>query len=319
MDRGDAETHVGGEFKTREAVPIRRVLDLTAESRPREAADAEEGLAEAMSGIVSSAWPEVAWRFSAINGDGFPVEFTFSSRGPGVRYTAEVDGPEAPERTRIRSALRWARCAHPETAASRYSRRWQQGALRWGAWVGGAHASRRSRRKIYVEARGGPAPPATVVLPPASALRFVGLTPATGDCEWYFRRDWIETCEVGRLLRSLHLRQLFGPLREAVEATLPWPARGGWLVPADAGFSVATGTAFSVFTYARSLWGGDASIRRHILTLAARQGWSFELYERVTAPLERAGDYLTHHGVLAWIAAPDQPVELRISVRPPAA
>jgi hypothetical protein len=33
--------------------------------------------------------------------------------------------------------------------------------------------------------------------------------------------------------------------------------------------------------------------------------------------LQHADGYLTHHGILAWIAAPGRPIELRISVRPP--
>jgi hypothetical protein len=65
------------------------------------------------------------------------------------------------------------------------------------------------------------------------------------------------------------------------------------------------------------VWGSDANIRRAMLRLAESRGWDVDLYEQVTRPLQPADGYLTHHGILAWIAAPRRPIELRISVRPP--
>src|SRR6266436_5898161 len=62
-------------------------------------------LAEILQWTVSSKWPEVAWSFSRLTGDGFPLEFTLSSLDATVRYTAEVAGPEVAEVERLPCAL----------------------------------------------------------------------------------------------------------------------------------------------------------------------------------------------------------------------
>jgi hypothetical protein len=153
-------------------------------------------------------------------------------------------------------------------------------------------------------------------LPAGSTLRFVGMTKGSNDREYYFRRDNLTIAEVGRLMCGAELRECAAPLLDAIAKTLPWPTRDR-LLRADAGFSVVPERAVSVFTYARRVWGSDASIRRAMLRLAESRGWDVDLYDEVTRPLQNADGYLTHHGVLAWIAVPERPIELRISVRPP--
>jgi hypothetical protein len=194
-------------------------------------------------------------------------------------------------------------------------------ALRWGAWGGGFHDGVANRRKIYIEATPSEraatrAAPTIRGLPSGASLRFVGTTKGSNDREYYFRRDNLTIAEVGRLMCGAELRECATPLLDAIAKTLPWPTRDR-LLRADAGFSVVPGRAVSVFTYARRVWGSDASIRRAMLRLAEQRGWDVDLYDEVTRPLQNADGYLTHHGVLAWIAAPERPIELRISVRPP--
>jgi hypothetical protein len=93
-------------------------------------------------------------------------------------------------------------------------------------------------------------------------------------------------------------------------------------VPTDAGFSIAVNEAgvraLSIYTFARSIWGSDGHIRRRLLSLADRRGWDFELYREISEPLAESPTFETLHGVLAWIVVPDQEVEWRISLRPPA-
>jgi hypothetical protein len=173
----------------------------------------------------------------------------------------------------------------------------------------------RDRRKAYFETPPSAGIARDFALPPGARLAFVGIAAGEREYEYYFRKNFIEVAQVGRLLVSLSLREAFEPLLESVAATLPRPIHEE-LLPTDAGFSLRQGV-FSVFTYARSIWGSDGFIRRQILELAEKKGWDFELYKEVTRPLESATDYCTHHGVLAWIAVPGRPVELRISVRPP--
>jgi hypothetical protein len=153
-------------------------------------------------------------------------------------------------------------------------------------------------------------------LPAGASLRFVGMTRDSDDREYYFRRDNLTIAEAGRLMCGADLRECASPLFDAIASTLPWPTRDH-LLRADAGFSVVPGRAISLFTYARRVWGSDASIRRTVLRLAESRGWDVDLYEQVTRPLQHADGYLTHHGIFAWIATPGRPIELRISVRPP--
>jgi hypothetical protein len=298
------------------ARPIRRVLELARPTRPRAVAAARDALTGALQGVRDSIWPEVAWCFSRINGDGFPLEFTFSSLGDGLRYTVEMAGPELDESRRRAAALRWAGWETPSADLARELAGWPAGPLRWGAWGGGFHSESASRRKVYVEVPPGATPPPRAAILPRAVWRFIGLGDGGREREYYFRRDYLETAEVGRLARALAMRECFAPLCECVAETLPWPIHSQ-LVPASAGFSLAPGRALSLFTYGANLWGGDGSIRRHLLELAAKRGWDFRLYEAVTRPLERAPGPRASHGILAWIARPGQPVELRVSVRPP--
>jgi hypothetical protein len=298
-----------------EAAPVERALDLARGVVPDAAGEARQSLAEALRPIDQSPWPNVAWRFSRLNGDGFPAEFTFSTADSAIRYSAEIAGPEVDEHDRYALALRWAGWEsagewHPAQVLRR-----QQGPLRWGAWIGGMHSGSGGRRKVYVEATPAfqvPVFPA----PPGARLRFAGLANGGRDCEFYFRRDFLEVAEVGRMLCGLGLRECFHPLVESVANTIPWPVRER-LLPTDSGFSIAPGRAFSVFTYARSLWGSDGSIRRRMLELAAREGADFRLYEAVSRPLASSAAYCTRHSILAWIVSPRRPVELRITLRPP--
>jgi hypothetical protein len=305
-----------------EAAAVDRAIDLAARRSSRAAADARAALDAALAGVHESIWPEVAWRFSRITGDGFPVELTFSSADSGIRYTAEIGGPEMATSARVAAARRWARRTEgPGDQGTKGRGDDTDVPLRWGAWGGGFHDGVVNRRKIYIEATtiqraATRAAPTMGWLPGGSSLRFVGVTSESSDREYYFRRDNLTIAEAGRLMCGAGVRECASPLFDAIADTLPWPT-GDRLLRADAGFSVVPERAVSLFTYARRVWGSDASIRCEMLRIAERRGWDADLYEQVTRPLQHADSYLTHHGILAWIAAPGRPIELRISVRPP--
>jgi hypothetical protein len=322
-----------------EAAAVDRAIDLAARRSSRAAADARAALDAALAGVHESIWPEVAWRFSRITGDGFPVELTFSSADDGIRYTTEIGGPEMATSARAAAARRWAGqkavgaalvAARPGTKGPGDEGTRGRGddadvPLRWGAWVGGFHDGALNRRKIYLEAttirRAATRAASTMHgswpwLPAGASLRFVGMTRDSDDREYYFRRDNLTIAEAGRVMCGADLRECASPLFDAIADTLPWPTRDR-LLRADAGFSVVPGSAISLFTYARRVWGSDSSIRRNVLRLAESRAWDVDLYEQVTRPLQHADGYLTHHGIFAWIATPGRPIELRISVRPP--
>lgn len=70
---------------------INQAVTRVARLSPEPAARAEASLDLILEGI--SSWQEVAWRFSGLTYDGFPVEFAFSADNT-IRYVAEVSGPE---------------------------------------------------------------------------------------------------------------------------------------------------------------------------------------------------------------------------------
>src|SRR5262245_59487706 len=80
---------------------LTRALRVFAEHSSALARRAEASLGVLLNGVRSSCWPEVAWQFSQLTGDGFPVEFAFSSADDVLRYTVEVAGPELPNSRRL--------------------------------------------------------------------------------------------------------------------------------------------------------------------------------------------------------------------------
>lgn len=262
-------------------------------------------LHRAIERLSESAWPEVAWQFSRINGDGYPVEFTYSTASAEVRFTAEAAGPEVDERRRLDLAL--ALLDAPPAAGVEMVRSMQrQGVLRFGAWVGGGAG----RQKVYAEC-----PPETesAWAIAGAQLRMIGLTAGEATIEYYYRRNFLESADAGLLLQRCGLGSRYEDLLAEVErATGRSPE--AMLLPTDAGYSIAetpAGHVVSVFTFARSLWGSDANIRRTMLRLH-----HMPEYERASRAVAERDGPDTRHGVLAWIVAGARPVEWRISLRP---
>jgi hypothetical protein len=83
-------------------------------------------------------------------------------------------------------------------------------------------------------------------------------------------------------------------------------------------YSLAGGpTIFSLFTYARSVFGSDANIRLRLLELGKKKGWNLQTYEQLTAPLAHRTSWKTRHGLICFVVPPDGPLVLQIGIRPP--
>jgi hypothetical protein len=311
-------------------------LDLTLEAlserAPGAVRRARAALEVCLGGVQRSRWPEVAWAFSALTGDGFPVEISFSSlSATAVRYATEVAGPEEPESQRIRRAFQtykqltgWNGSAEIENAVAQMqcTRR-----LGYGAWFGATHTAEADRYKIYAEI------PCIdglkAIVPnlfgegvPLSHCRsrpvMFGFQPDSGVRELYFAAQPLAEADLGRLLWGCGLGHCY---RETLELILEASGRP-CLPPAITGFSIAWSTdhnvsAVSFYAPARVLFGSDYNIRRTLLTLARNRNWDFTMYERATEVIWNRDSPLPHHGIIAWLASPDAPVELRIVLRPP--
>ena len=65
------------------------MLDALAFDRPAAAARAARWLDDALADIWASRCPEYAWQAGVLTGDGYPVEFTFTTADDDIRCTVE--------------------------------------------------------------------------------------------------------------------------------------------------------------------------------------------------------------------------------------
>jgi hypothetical protein len=286
-------------------------------------------------GVYNSAWPDVAWKFSQLTGDGFPLEFTFSSQDDEIRYTCEVAGPEmaaADRLTYARHQLAGCGVAVDEGQFAFLSSLQAMGPLFFGTWVGGRHGPRGNSYKFYVECPAPYSPAADqriaelvgtrdLLSSRATDLRIVGYEPTRSRMEFYFKTAGLEPWEVILLLRRFGLEGQQADLFDLLGKAWGKPVRDR--LPSDsAGFSFAVDpdhgpVAFSLHSYARSVFGGDARIRRRVLELAQEMGWNFAAYQAVSEPLAKRDEVSTFHGIVSFtVAAGRQPV-FQIGLRPP--
>ncbi len=294
-----------------------------------------QALAEILQWTVSSKWPEVAWSFSRLTGDGFPIEFTLSSLDATIRYTAEVAGPEVAEAERLQRALELIDRlggAVPVAYITKLLHRVQTtGTLSYGAWIGGRHDRFGDRFKVYVEVpRTGMREAQYLVremiadqpLPNLSdsEFRLIGYEPEEKRFECYFQIDRLETWELERLMCQAGLAErqtsllnlLAQSYNRPMQSTIPDENLGF-----SFSFSLAGGpTIFSLFTYARSVFGSDANIRLRLLKLGEEKGWNFQTYEQLTTPLAHRMSWKTRHGLVSFVVPPAGQLFLLIGIRP---
>ncbi len=326
--------------RCRESLALDYALDRMSECAPVQTRRARGALDVLLRGVRTSPWPEVAWAFSQLTPDGFPVELTFSSEpGNTVRYALEVAGPEMPEHQRVREAFRLYQtlAGHPASSDVEQSMLEMQTdqELFYGAWFGGAHGTDSDRYKIYAEVpksafletlskdRLGRLVPCDLTQGPLlthcrSFPVMLGFQPDTGVRELYFRAAGLAAEDLGRLLWNNGLAHRYQETLELMRATCGRPGA----IAAIQGFSLAgdaahTVKAISLFTDAYVVFGPDAHARRTLLQVARLQNWPLELYEQATRPLQDREDLLRHQGVIAWIVSDQGPIEVRIGLRPP--
>src|SRR5215831_3009937 len=98
------------QIQAREDNALARALELLAMEDAETAGRARIGLETLLEGVYRSKWPEMAWRFSHLTNDGYPVEFTFTPPGlladeTLICYACEAAGPETPDTKRLDLAL----------------------------------------------------------------------------------------------------------------------------------------------------------------------------------------------------------------------
>ncbi|MFC5700234.1 hypothetical protein ACFPVX_02975 [Cohnella faecalis] len=335
-----------------ERQPIEIAFERYRAESPEPAKRAAAALKRLLAGVERSLWPEVAWQFSSLTGDGFPVELAFTSTGEAIRYVVDPSGPEIDSSMRLRRALAvieelrgtnssatterirpsFAGAGDFYSHAERLLRiQSSGGGLAYGAWIGGRHDSDGDRFKLYAEVPQGSSTEADewvrsvlgdrpLLLGRPPILRMVGLEPDSGRIEWYFRVERMEPWEISRIMgmlgKSEQGEQLLGLVEEfaerSVATSLPC-TRNGFSISTDAN---GAPSVFSLFCLAKRLAGGDGRIRGKLLNIAARRGWPLKHYEAISAPLADREGTRTKHGILSFVAAPENSVQLHVGLRP---
>lgn len=318
------------------APALSMALQALAQHLPAATARAGAALDTILQGAYCSAWPEVAWRFSRLTGDGFPVEFAFVSQGASIRYTVEVAGPEAVEADRLDLALAamdQLGAARPPAAITSILRQAQHvGSLRYGTWISGRHDESGDRFKLYVEVPRTAGEQAVELFRPLlmpnpllptrpSYLRMIGYEPDSARTELYFEANALEFWEATRLMKRFGLAEqtdsLFALIEQTGGLSLEHPLPG-----ARAGFSLSLSGSggpplFSLFSTAWAIFGGDGQTRQQLLALAESRGWELAGYDAVSTTLSGRTGWKTWHSVVSFIAAPAGPPILSIGLRPP--
>jgi hypothetical protein len=300
-----------------------------------------------LQGLTDSPAGAAAWSGSALARTGFPVEIAFVAGDPSLRYTAEVAGTEVARGDRLLIALALASdlsgfrpgiCLNPEIVDLLRSLQ-SAGTLKYGAWLGGRHRAEgveSASYKIYAEV-----PPETCHLADAWERRQVGAPPILphrrvqlsmlglqpGRTELYYSSQGLRPGEVATALSRIGLErrapEVLDLLAEAYGRSV---GRVGRELPcSDFGWSYALGPlgqpeAFTFYTFANSLLGGDGRIRAALLRLAAnhsQEGWNLSFYEALSRPLAERRGPLTHHGMFGIVVPVEGPLTLSFGLVPP--
>jgi hypothetical protein len=297
-------------------------LDLLSIQAPGPAARAETVIRSLLAEVSESAWPDIKWRWSTLTGDGFPLEFSFSSGDDEIRYAAECAPPETHERDRLGRAIRFLQrfgMPAPDMELVAFWRGLQAaGSLRYGAFVGVRHGRGPDRFKLYVEIPAG----CPRVVPHAEAVCgepvMIGHDPIARRTEVYFRCGEVLRIDFAPLMARIGLGARSVELLRLIESVWGRPIRRR--VPGESvGVSLSAspgGYAFAVFNYADNLFATDAAARDRVLAVAAERGWTFSQYERLTRVFVDRQPETLAHTILTYAVADGCPPRLDVGLRP---
>ncbi|HTE24175.1 hypothetical protein [Flavitalea sp.] len=316
---------------------IDRVLGIFGETNAEPALRAAYSLSGFLWPLQESIWPEIKYSFSRLTGDGFPVEFTFSSVTNAISYTTEIAGPETGEAKKIEiaSALlqRKSNALPPVSISTTISKLVQQPTLTYGAWMAGRHDNGKTDRfKTYLEVTETCAeigasflqrflPDFSVMKRQHFSLRMLSAN-STGKIEYYFRLSSIDVWQLLYLMRCLGFAEQGKELLEFV-GLLSKRKFDKSFIGDSLGFSVALDEvglpeAITIFTFNYKVFEpGDPCIRNSLLRYSDWFGWDFGIYAQITEPLANKTGRLTNHGLVAFTITPDGKKIFQIGLRPP--
>jgi hypothetical protein len=272
-----------------------------------------------------------AWSSGKLTGDGFPVEFAFTTADERLRYTVEPAGWQDTPQRRLEATIQLLdRLGSPAIDEERLNA-WRQaqsrGRLRYGAWLGGRHGTDGDEYKLYIEApeagleQGLPGVyPRPRLLDRTPVVRMLAYTPVSQRYEVYYRIESLAPYHLSRLLApcglETHSQELLSCLAGAYEYPL-----GERLPGAAGGVSYAYCSpdephSVTLFFFGRVFWGGDARIRQMFSQCSRALGWDDSCYRQVTAGLAGRRTWTTRHGMLGFTLASDGRLYLSTGIRP---
>lgn len=261
------------------AAPVAATLQRLRAVLPQQADEAQALLQRALAPLADSRWPEVAWSFSSLTNTGLPVEFAWTSREAAVRWTAEVDAPEADDAARLQRAaqvLDWPQDLQPWLDHQRGER------LKFGAWASARHGDGFAA-KLYADLPGGRLPPhwrGRHRLFDSALLfwRMCGVNP-DGSVECYARADELDLAGLRALARAALGDE--AALSQRLAQVLPAED-----LPRPSGISLALSSqgqvrALTWFTFAKAMFRDDAQVERCLR--AQGEGASAQVYAALAA------------------------------------
>lgn len=283
-----------------------------------------------------------AWSSSSLSADGYPIELTFASMDPSIRFTFDAALPRTDIDARLQDTIELLELLDGDSswgALGAHQALARRSDLTWGAWLGSRFREDGSRYKLYAELTPSsmalveqelarmlgerPLDPGVPFLPAA-----LGLEPERGISEYYFIFDefglswsWIDRLlfRIGLEQQSRDLLLLFQNTRGFARHDVATP-----FVPTRYGFSFAFDAngdpiAFSLFAFARRMGASDASIRENVAHIAHERGWGMEDYLALTedAKHEQNAQRCHFHNAIGCVVSPYSEPGLYISLTPP--
>jgi hypothetical protein len=321
---------------------IDRVLEIFGTNVAEPALRAAASLSGLLQPLQQSSWSDVKYSFSRLTGDGFPVEFTFSSATTAISYTTEIAGPELDERKKVglAAALLQEKAKglpgnsySPDSYSAIINRLGQQPDLTYGAWMAGRHDNGKNDRfKIYLEVTNTCAdigvsclkrflPDFSAVNSHQCLLRMLSVN-TSGKLEYYFRLSSLDVWQLLYLLRCFGFANQGKELIEFV-ALLSKRKFDRSFIGDSLGLSIALDEhgmpeAATIFTFNFKVFEpGDGSIRRSVLTYSDWFGWDFASYAQITEPLASTTSRFTNHGLVAFTTTTGGQKIFQVGLRPP--
>jgi hypothetical protein len=313
-----------------------RILEIWDAAVPGPARRARAALDILLDGLLRSP-ARFTFERSTLTMTGSPFEPAFSLAAPGLRYTVDPAPPEIEPRQRLVYALalleRLDAPAPPPGLIRRIAPLQARGEMRYGAQIGARHSASADRYKLYVElpreaeaeadAFGeellGSAPVLNVPERDARPT-LVGVDLNSGDIEIYYRIENLHPLEISTLLKRAHAVERAPEVLAMLSESQPVSIRHH-LPGATWGFSysldAAQGITFSIYTFARTLFGPDGWIREGVLSMGRRHGWDLGTYECMSEPLIGRRWGACHHGLFGLVVPPGRPVAAWIGLAPP--